>query len=105
MGSKSLTDQNFRPDIGYIQGMSYSAVFLLLTMGPSQAFQIFCTMIVSFEFHFKCFIFEKKLVSSLNSVTDVLVSKYFPNLFQYFSNKKINIWQIYMIEVSVCGFS
>ena len=94
-----LIFKNFRPDVGYIQGMSYSVVFLLLSVEPQKAFQIFSTLIFSVEILYKCFTFDKELVSNLNKATKNLIKKYFPNLYGYFSKKKIDIWQIYIIEV------
>jgi hypothetical protein len=37
-----------RPDIGYVQGMSYLAAILLLYMDEHQAFVTFCNMITKF---------------------------------------------------------
>jgi len=37
-----------RPDIGYVQGMSYIAAVLLLYMDEHSAFVTFCNMITKF---------------------------------------------------------
>ncbi len=40
--------QNFRPDIGYIQGMSYVAGIILLHCGPPEdCFRVFCNLLNS----------------------------------------------------------
>lgn len=38
----------FRPDVGYVQGMSYVAAVLLLYMDEHSAFITFCNMITKY---------------------------------------------------------
>lgn len=94
-----FNNQNLRPDIGYVQGMSYIVIFLLIFMEPLNTYKMFSTLILTSEFIFNWFSFDKDYVNKINLICSVLIQKLFPNLYEFFTEVKIDIWEVFIIEV------
>jgi hypothetical protein len=47
----------YRPDISYVQGMTYPAIVLTIIVGKMKAFCIFSNMILSSQFYRRLFTF------------------------------------------------
>ena len=88
----------YRPDIMYIQGMSYVMTMLLLHYKPYSAFKVFCNLILGKEFLYKTYIFKKKYIERIQSALEYIVSKNYPRLYRYLTCSKLEIWSIYWIE-------
>lgn len=57
------TQKIFRSDIGYVQGMAYLALVLLLHMDIYHAFKSFCNLVLGNEFLFCLYKFNDKKVA------------------------------------------
>lgn len=45
----------FRPDVSYVQGMTYPAIILIPILGKVRAFNLFCNLILGNSFFRKTF--------------------------------------------------
>ena len=79
--------------------MSYAIVFLLLLTSPFKAFKIFSNLILGSDFLNDIFTFKKEHIERLNVSNRKLIKKFYPKLFAFFREKKVDIWEIFMIEV------
>ena len=52
----------FRPDVSYIQGMTYPAIILIPVVGKIKAFNVFCNLILGNTFFRKLFSIEEGFV-------------------------------------------
>ena len=59
--------QIYRPDIGYIQGMSFLIVMLYYYYEEFECFALFCNLILTKKMTFKCYNFEIDEVSRFES--------------------------------------
>ena len=91
--------KNYRPDIKYVQGMSYSIVFLLLLMPPHEAFKTFSNIILSSDFLFNTINFKKSYLQNLNRACSDIIRKFNSKMFKFFKKLKIDIWEIFLVEV------
>ena len=114
-----------RPDIGYVQGLSYIAATLLLQMDKFQAFVCFMNIILSPNILPFYLLDEKNIKKRLDLFNDIFKIN-LPELFEYFKENEImpehyllewimtlytrnvfidlsfRIWDIYMIEGIIC---
>jgi TBC1 domain family member 14 len=71
--------QNLRPDIGYIQGMSYVAGMLLLHCGPpEECFKVFCN-VLNFEIVMNFYSFDLKQINRTYKVFWKLLKEQIPS--------------------------
>ena len=114
-----------RPDIGYVQGLSYIAATLLLQMDKFQAFVCFMNIILSPNILPFYLLDEKNIKKRLDLFSDIFKIN-LPELFEHFKENEImpehyllewimtlytrnvfidlsfRIWDIYMIEGIIC---
>ena len=86
----------YRPDVGYIQGMSYIAAVLLLYMDVHSAFSCFANLLSS-HFYFDFFRLDPQKINGHLSVYDALFHETIPKLFVHFQNEEI-LSEMYMID-------
>ena len=88
----------YRPDIKYIQGMSYVITMLLLHYRPYSAFKMFCNLVLTKEFLYKTYIFKTSYIDSINKILEYMVSKNYSRLYDYLRRNKLELWNIFWIE-------
>ena len=88
----------YRPDIEYIQGMSYLMVFLLFLYKPYNAFKNFTNLILTNKFLYKNFIFDKNYIKNVQSCLEHIISKNYNKLYFFLKEKKLDLWSIFWIE-------
>ena len=86
----------YRPDIGYIQGMSYIAGILLLYMDVHAAFSCFANLLSS-HFYFDFFRLDPEKIHGHLSVYDALFQERLPLLFAHFEREEVES-EMYMID-------
>jgi hypothetical protein len=86
----------YRPDVGYIQGMSYIAAVLLLYMDVHDAFSCFANLL-STHFYFDFFRLDPEKINGHLSVYDCLLQESLPSLYQHFQMEEIES-EMYMID-------
>ena len=57
----------YRPDIKYVQGMSYLAWIFLIRMSPYRSFCCFCNLILSDSFVYALYMFEETKIKRIVS--------------------------------------
>jgi TBC1 domain family member 14 len=86
----------YRPDIGYVQGMSYIAGNLLLYMDPLTAFTCFANLLRSSFFH--AFLkLDRAMMQERYSILDALFRDHLPKLHRHFDEENI-IPDLYFLE-------
>jgi hypothetical protein len=78
----------YRPDIGYVQGMSFLAAVLLLNMDVSDAFLCLANLI-SRPCHLAFFRVDEEKISAYFELFNVFFNQYLPKLCSHF--KSLNI--------------
>jgi len=85
-----------RPDVGYVQGMSYLVGMLLFQMDEYNAFQCF-TNLLSRKFFFTLYNLNIKQLVRYFRIYDLLFSIHLPDLFACFKKEKITS-QVYLLD-------
>jgi len=85
-----------RPDIGYVQGMTYITGMLLLHMDEYSAFQTL-TNILSRRFFFSLYTLNIPQLVKFVKIYDLLFGENIPELFIIFSREKISP-QLYLLD-------
>lgn len=86
--SKSLIDvlgafQNYRPDVGYVQGMCYLAAMLLIHQTrPEECYVSFCNLILKYDMVFDCYMTEHLKILKIYKVFWRLIKEHCPVLYQ-----------------------
>eukprot|EP00736_Rhodelphis_marinus_P000057 Rmarinus@m.14304 len=93
----------YRPDIGYVQGMSYVAAVLLLHMDRYSSFACFANLMNRHHF-FVMFRFEAAEIKKLFNVFEVLLSRQLPALFSHFHELEITP-DMYLLDWFLTLFS
>ena len=75
----------YRPDIGYVQGMSFLAGMLLLNVDTLDAFKILCNML-NRRCHMAFFQMDLKKIQSYKEVFKVLFQELLPALYAHFEH-------------------
>lgn len=65
--------------------MAHIAFFLLLHMRPAKAFKLFGNLVLGQRFIFKSIMFDPKYTPAVHSLSDRLLSRYYPKLHQFFA--------------------
>lgn len=68
-------------------------------MPPFRSFKIFANIILGSNFILKAFIFKKDHISKINESSRALIKKHYSKIFGFFSKMKVNIWEVFLIEV------
>jgi len=93
----------YRPDVGYVQGMSYIAAMLLLNLNEYEAFVAFANLLNN-----PCYMafFQMNLgeINNYMKITNSLILANIPTLYQHFVSLGINP-DIYMIDWVLTMFS
>ena len=76
-------------------------MFLLLFMEPLQSYKTFSTIILTSDFLFRCFSFDKIFFQNINKTASCLINRYYPNMHRLFKDLKIDVWEVFMIEVII----
>ena len=88
----------YRPDIKYVQGMSYPMVMLLFHYKPYRAFKLFTNLVLSRSILYKTYLFKREFMESVYGCLENIVFFYYNELYQYFKSHKLDIWNIFWIE-------
>jgi hypothetical protein len=75
----------FRPDVSYIQGMTYPAMILIPILGKIKAFNLFCNLVLGSSFFRKLFSMEGNFISTLCRGFELLLEEYLPDLARRFT--------------------
>jgi hypothetical protein len=73
----------YRPDIKYVQGMSYLAWIFLIRMNPYQAFSSFCNLILSDPFVFALYSFNEQRIKAIVSFFGECLKDKKPKLYKH----------------------
>jgi len=93
----------YRPDVGYVQGMSYLAGMLLLYNDPYHTFQCFCNMLNN-HFLLSLFKMEIKQILRHTKIYELLFSVNIPKLYEIFKELGISPEQ-YLLDWFLTLFS
>ncbi len=63
----------YRPDVSYVQGMTYPVIVLTITVGKVKAFTIFSNMVLVNPFFKRLFTFEPNFILILARTFDHLL--------------------------------
>jgi hypothetical protein len=63
----------YRPDVSYVQGMTYPVIVLTITVGKVKAFNIFSNMVLANPFFKRLFTFEPDFILILTKTFDHLL--------------------------------
>lgn len=93
----------YRPDMGYVQGMSYLAGNLLLYMAPFTAFVCFCNLLRAPFFH-AFFKTDQALMAERYSIINSLLKLNVPDLFKHLTREDVGP-QLYFLEWAMTLFA
>ena len=79
-----------RPDVGYIQGMSYLAAVFLMNLEENQAFSLFLSL-TNWDIMYYCFWFNMDKVNWFFSVFQSLIKKYTPYVYDILQEHSIAV--------------
>jgi hypothetical protein len=63
----------FRPDVSYVQGMTYPVIVLTIVVGKVKALTIFSNIILGNSFFRRLFTFEDKFIKEISFAFDFLL--------------------------------
>jgi len=86
----------YRPDIGYVQGMSYLASMMLLNMNTFPAFK-FLANLLNRPLHMSFFSMHEKNIQTYFTVYDLFLARYLPKIHKNFTTLAV-IHQTYMLD-------
>ena len=85
-----------RPDVSYVQGMTYPIIILNLVVGKINAFNIFSNLVIGNTFFKKLFMFEENFVKIITRTFDALLLEFYGDLAKKLIEKGVDS-QIYLI--------
>lgn len=86
----------FRPDVGYVQGMSYVMLALLLVFPPYPAFKAFCNLVLATRLLFRSYRF--KGVGRLRRIVKELVARHSPSFHAWAMAARAEVWDTMWME-------
>jgi len=86
----------FRPDVSYIQGMTYPAIILIPVVGKIKAFNIFCNLILGNNFFRKVYSMEEGFVEIVCRSLELLLADMYPAIAKKLQKAAVEA-EIYMI--------
>lgn len=92
-----------RPDIGYIQGMSYLAAVFLMNLDEPHAFSLFLHLI-NWDLLYYCFCFNMDKVNCFFSVFQTLIKKYNPDIYDILQEHNIAV-SLFLFEWIITMYS
>jgi hypothetical protein len=87
----------YRPDVSYVQGMTYPVIVLTLVAGKAKAFRIFSNLVLANPFFRRLFTFEPNFVAAMARCFDLLLLEYSPDIAQKLVLQRIDS-QIFLVE-------
>ena len=78
----------FRPDVGYVQGMSFLAAMLLLNMGPEEAFAGFANLLAN-NVYFDFYRLDMARMDTHIAAYEALFAQELPRLFRHFQDEGV----------------
>ena len=63
----------YRPDVSYVQGMTYPVIVLTLVVGKVKAFQIFTNLALGNNFFRKMYLFEEGFIEIVSKAFHMLL--------------------------------
>jgi len=78
--------------------MNYVMVLLLMIFPPYKAFKHFCNLVISRNFLYKTYLFNRKYLTQINSVLEQMVKKHYPKTYDYLKQARLELWHIFWIE-------
>jgi len=78
----------FRPDVGYVQGMSFLAAMLLLNMGPEEAFAAFANLLAN-NVYFDFYRLDMERMNTHIAAYEGLFAEQLPRLFRHFQEEGV----------------
>jgi len=92
-----------RPDIGYVQGMSYLAGVLLMNLDEIKAFSLFITL-ANWDILYYCFWFKMEKVNCFFNVFSNLIKKYTPGVYEVLQEENLAV-SLFLFEWIITMFS
>ncbi|GIX92381.1 TBC1 domain family member 12 [Caerostris extrusa] len=86
----------YRPDIGYVQGMSFLAAMLLLNLDAVDSFICFCNLL-NRQCQLSFFRIEQKMMTVYYSVYEEYFKENLPNLFSLFTKQNLSP-DLYLVD-------
>lgn len=80
----------YRPDIKYIQGMSYLAWIFLIRMNPYRSFSCFCNLVLSDPFVHALYMFEEQKIKRIVSYFEECLEDKKPKLHRHMKDLGAN---------------
>ena len=94
----------FRPDVGYVQGMAYLMVFLLVLSRPYRAFKLFCGLVMGDSPLFSLFSFREREIDRVNSEMRSLMERESPRLFSELEGRGMGVSNVLWVEWTYAMF-
>jgi hypothetical protein len=92
----------YRPDVGYVQGMSFLVAVLLLQMDEYSAFQCLVNLMKSRNLEF--YRLNLEAVTSFSQVFNHYFLKYLPLLYRHFNEQGMS-HQLFLVDWNLTIFS
>lgn len=83
------TFAQYRPDVGYVQGMAYLNGIMLLHLSPIKTFQLFANLVVNWELLFHFYTFDVPSIHANYDVFTRLVKRKLPRVLRKFQELEI----------------
>ena len=87
----------YRPDIKYVQGMSYLAWIFLIRMNPYRSFVCFCNLILSDSFVHSLYMFNSEKIKRIISYFDECLADKRPKLHKHLHAAGVD-FELFLIE-------
>lgn len=87
----------YRPDVSYVQGMTYPIIVLTLVVGKVKAFQMFTNLVLVNSFFRKMYIFEPHFVQAIVKSFHLLLFEYHYEIADKMAKLKIDI-QLFLVD-------
>lgn len=87
----------YRPDIKYVQGMSYLAWIFLIRMNPYRSFVCFCNLILSDPFVHSLYMFNSEKIKRIVAYFDECLADKRPKLHKHLHAAGVD-FELFLIE-------
>lgn len=87
----------YRPDISYVQGMTYPIIVLTIIVGKVKAFRIFANLVLTNPFFRQLYMFEPDFVQAISRTFQMLIFDYHSEIAEKLAKLKIDS-QIFLVE-------
>ena len=94
----------YRPDIKYVQGMSYLCWIFLIRMNPFQAFSCFSNLVLSDPFVFALYSFNEKKIKKIISYFGECLKDKKPKLYKHMKELGVDT-ELFLIEWAYTMYS